>query len=93
MQDLLKVICDKSPKEDYNNFVNGCALRGRHDLAKVASEVEGYTLSPAIEVSWLPDGDHSLVPRKSSGRTASENLDQALGAALQFIKRIEAAGP
>src|SRR5690606_4588557 len=37
-------------------------LQGERDPFGTRAEVEGYRLSPAVRVEWLPDGDHSLVP-------------------------------
>ncbi|HAA48626.1 MAG TPA: alpha/beta hydrolase, partial [Planctomycetaceae bacterium] len=34
-----------------------------------------------------PDGDHDLVPRKKSGRTAEENWAEAVDVILGFIDR------
>lgn len=67
-------------------------LQGERDALGRRAEVAGYTLSPSIEVAWLPDGDHSLRPRKSSGHTQTENLDRAVALAAAFCSRIGAAG-
>ena len=67
-------------------------LQGERDALGRREEVAGYTLSPSITVSWLPDGDHSLKPRKSSGHTEKENLDRAVAQAAAFCSRIEGAG-
>jgi uncharacterized protein len=54
----------------------------------VQDEVEGYGLSPAIEVHWLGDGDHSLRPRKTiSGRTYAQNLAEAAEAVQEFVAK------
>lgn len=66
-------------------------LQGERDPMGRRAEVEGYPLSSAITVGWLPDGDHSLRPRKSSGRTEKQNLDQAVQQAVQFAATIAAA--
>jgi|TARA_A100001391_G_scaffold86805_1_gene57114 hypothetical protein len=58
-------------------------FQGTRDPFGVLAEVSGYTLSPAIEVVWLEDGDHDLKPRKSiSGLSASDHL-KAIGTATQ----------
>jgi len=59
-------------------------LQGERDPFGTRPEVESYTLSPAITVQWLADGDHSLAPRKSSGHTASGHLATAIAAAAAF---------
>lgn len=46
--------------------------QGTRDPFGTAEEVIGYTLSPAIEIVWVDDGDHDLRPRKSAtGITAA----------------------
>jgi hypothetical protein len=40
-------------------------VRGTRDAFGTREEVSAYTLSPAIEMLWLEDGDHDLKPRKS----------------------------
>ena len=67
-------------------------LQGERDALGRREEVAGYSLSPSIVVSWLPDGDHSLKPRKSSGHTETENLDRAVERAADFCSRIGGAG-
>jgi len=39
-------------------------FQGTRDPFGTEDEVPGYDLSPAIQVRWLPDGDHDLKPRK-----------------------------
>lgn len=49
-------------------------VQGTRDPFGTEKEVAGYTLSPAIELLWMPDGDHDLTPRKSvSGFTAADH--------------------
>jgi predicted alpha/beta-hydrolase family hydrolase len=56
-------------------------VQGERDPFGVPSEVAGYGLSPSITVHWLTDGDHDLVPRRSSGATTKGNMAEA-GAAI-----------
>ncbi|HVT56791.1 MAG TPA: alpha/beta fold hydrolase [Thermoanaerobaculia bacterium] len=60
-------------------------VQGSRDPFGGPDEVAGYELSPRIRVVWIEDGDHSLTPRKSSGRTAEENLAAAIAAAGDFV--------
>ena len=53
-------------------------IQGTRDPFGSPDEVSGYELSPAIRVKWIEDGDHSLKPRASSGRTESQNLEEAV---------------
>jgi len=50
-------------------------VQGTRDPFGTREEVAGYTLSKAIEILWLEDGDHDLKPRKSvSGFSAADHL-------------------
>jgi predicted alpha/beta-hydrolase family hydrolase len=50
-------------------------VQGTRDEFGTRDEVKAYTLSKAIEVFWLEDGDHDLKPRKSvSGFSAADHL-------------------
>jgi hypothetical protein len=61
-------------------------LQGERDPFGTRAEVGGYRLSPAVRIHWLPDGDHSLEPRKASGRTAAANHAEAIAAAAEFLR-------
>lgn len=63
-------------------FVSGTRDRmGPLDLlANVASDV------PDGRIVEIPDGDHSLVPRKASGRTLDDSLDDAVGAIDDWLR-------
>lgn len=49
---------------------------------------DAYSLSPSIELVWIEDGDHSLKPRKASGRTLDQNLAAAAHAVVGLIERL-----
>jgi len=67
--------------------------QGTRDEFGTFDEVQGYALSPAIDIHWLEDGDHSLVPRKAiSGRTKAQNLGEAADAVLRFVELAENTG-
>jgi len=61
-------------------------VQGTRDTFGGPDEVAGYTLSPRIHVHWIEDGDHSLKPRKSSGRTEAQNLAEAMDAVAAFVR-------
>jgi len=63
-------------------------VQGERDPLGRRDEVEGYALSPSIELIWEPDGDHDLKPRKASGRTHDENVAAAARAAARFMGAI-----
>lgn len=62
--------------------------QGTRDEFGTRDEVGGYTLSPAIELLWLEDGDHGLRPRKAiSGFSYRQHLESAADATLSFVRR------
>ena len=61
-------------------------LQGTRDPFGGADEVAGYGLAPAIRVHWLADGDHGFAPRRNSGRTSRQNLDEALAVLTDFLR-------
>ena len=60
-------------------------IQGARDALGNQAEVTQYLLSANITLHWLADGDHSFKPRKSSGRTEDQNLNDGIESALQFI--------
>ena len=61
-------------------------LQGTRDPFGRADEVATYPLDPGIAFHWAEDGNHDLAPRKRSGRTAEQNLAEALTAADGFLR-------
>jgi len=61
-------------------------LQGERDTMGTREDVAGYRLSSAVRVQWLPDGDHSLKPRKASGYTYDDHLDTAVQATIAFVR-------
>jgi len=61
-------------------------VQGDRDALGSRDEVGGYCLSGAIRLLWLPDGDHSFKPRKSSGHTLDENLSTAIREVAAFVR-------
>ncbi|HET9766430.1 MAG TPA: alpha/beta family hydrolase [Thermoanaerobaculia bacterium] len=59
-------------------------LQGTRDDFGRPEDVAGYSLSPAIRVHWIEGGDHSFKPRKASGRTERENVEEAIAACADF---------
>lgn len=60
-------------------------VQGTRDGLGNHSEVSDYTLSPAIELCWLDDGDHDLKPRVRSGFTHQQHLESAADRIAGFI--------
>jgi hypothetical protein len=63
-------------------------VQGTRDRFGTEEEVQSYSLAPSIELAWMEDGDHSLKPRKKSGRTLEQNLDAGATAVVRFIQRL-----
>ncbi len=60
-------------------------VQGTRDPFGTREEVTGYALSPAVSLHWAEDGDHSLKPRKASGRSEADNLEAATEAVADFL--------
>ena len=63
-------------------------LQGTRDPFGTKEDIASYTLSPAICIEWLEDGDHSLKPRASSGHTEGEHLAHAVETAASFLNAV-----
>jgi len=61
-------------------------VQGMRDSFGTHEEVLKYPLAPSIQLCWLKDGDHSFVPRKSSGRSEAQNMEEAFAAVHAFIE-------
>lgn len=67
-------------------------LQGERDTFGTRAEVEGWQYAKSVSVSFLPDGDHSLKPRKASGYTEQGNRELAIEQLADFIKECVSAG-
>lgn len=63
-------------------------VQGQRDPFGAPAEVESYGLSEKVTVHWLADGDHSFMPRKASGRSLKENLDEAVARIAAFLEAL-----
>jgi uncharacterized protein len=63
-------------------------VQGTRDPFGSPDEIASYPLSPAIRVHFIVDGDHSLVPRKRSGRSEEEAREEVLEVALSFLREL-----
>lgn len=59
--------------------------QGERDSLGNRDDVAGYTLSKAIALHWLGDGDHGFKPRKKSGLTEDGNWAEAVDAIAGFV--------
>ena len=64
-------------------------VQGTRDPFGTPEDVAGYTLSPAIRLLWLEDGDHSFKPRASSGFKEKQHLETAVGAVVKFVQGLK----
>ena len=62
-------------------------LQGERDPFGRPDEVLDYALGNKVAIHWLTDGDHSFKPRKASGSTLDENLDEAIRVTANFVQR------
>ena len=61
-------------------------VQGERDALGNREAVQGYALSPSIEVSWLVAGDHDLKPLKASGFSHADHLATAADRIVAFLK-------
>lgn len=52
-------------------------VQGERDTFGTQTEVREYSLANTIQCEFLADGDHSLKPRKASGLTHQQHLENA----------------
>ena len=62
--------------------------QGTRDTLGSFEDVETYTLSNAITMHWLEDGDHGFKPRGKSGFTEAAHWQSAIAAIIQFLGRV-----
>ncbi|MDR6827164.1 putative alpha/beta-hydrolase family hydrolase [Bosea sp. BE271] len=66
-------------------------VQGTRDEFGTREEVSAYTLSPAIALLWLEDGDHDLKPRKRvSGFSAADHLKTVAEAVSSWVGKLGA---
>ncbi|WP_244465043.1 alpha/beta hydrolase family protein [Candidatus Filomicrobium marinum] len=63
----------------------GLIVQGERDPFGTREDVSSYSLSPAIQIAWMGDGDHDLSPRVKSGFTRTGNLETAAEAIHSFL--------
>jgi predicted alpha/beta-hydrolase family hydrolase len=61
-------------------------LQGERDSFGRREEVEGYALSPQVQLGWLPSGDHSFKPTRGSGLSEADNWATAVALADSFLR-------
>ncbi len=59
--------------------------QGERDPFGTVAEVSTYDLPGSITMHWATDGDHSLKPRRASGRSEEQNLADAADTIAAFV--------
>ena len=62
-------------------------IQGERDPFGTVADVDTYSLSPAIRIEWIRDGDHSFKPRAKSGTTEKENVSRAIDLICRFLTK------
>jgi predicted alpha/beta-hydrolase family hydrolase len=62
-------------------------LQGERDAFGRRPEVEGYGLAASVELSWIPSGDHSFKPTRSSGLSEAGNWATAVDRCDGFLRQ------
>jgi uncharacterized protein len=60
-------------------------VQGERDPFGARAEVSMYKLSPAIQIRWIPESDHSFKPSALSSVTQGANLERAVKFGVIFI--------
>ena len=63
-------------------------LQGDRDPFGYKEEIARYKLATPINLYYLPDGDHDLKPRRSSGITWEENLHASISEIGAFLENL-----
>ncbi|ELH3006064.1 TPA: alpha/beta fold hydrolase [Vibrio vulnificus] len=64
-------------------------LQGERDTFGTQTECQHFEFSSMVRLAFLPDGDHSFKPRKSSGYTEAGNVQLAIEQLCAFIKGVD----
>ena len=62
-------------------------LQGERDTFGKREEVESYALSARVQLEWIPSGDHSFMPTKSSGFSEADNWGTAVDRCDGFLRQ------
>ncbi len=60
-------------------------LQGERDTFGKKEECQSFKFSNQVQLQFIPDGDHSFKPRKSSGHTEDGNIELAVKYLSEFI--------
>jgi len=60
-------------------------VQGTRDPFGTHEEVAGYALPGSARLHWLEDGDHDWKPRRASGRSQAQLIDEGVAAIVAFM--------
>lgn len=60
-------------------------IQGTRDPFGTEEQLRALDMPASVSLCFIEDGDHSLEPRKKSGRTHAQNIEAAVGAAAAFV--------
>lgn len=63
-------------------------LQGERDTFGNMETLKGIELPQGIDLQWVVDGDHSFKPRKSSGKTEQQNIEQAVTQSVEYMEKV-----
>jgi predicted alpha/beta-hydrolase family hydrolase len=63
-------------------------LQGERDSFGRREDVESYELSPQVQLGWIPAGDHSFRPTRSSGVSEEQNLASTVAWSDEFLRQL-----
>ena len=63
-------------------------LQGERDSFGRREAMVTYKLSPKVQLGWIPIGDHSFKPTRSSGLSEAENWAKAAALSDQFLREL-----
>ncbi|MDO6718052.1 alpha/beta hydrolase [Psychrosphaera sp. 1_MG-2023] len=63
-------------------------LQGERDTFGNTAVLNSKTFPDQVTISWIPNGDHSFKPLKSSGKTYEDNLELAAKLSNDFIHKV-----
>ena len=63
-------------------------LQGERDSFGRRGEVETYSLSPQVQLRWIPSGDHNFKPTRCSGLSEADNWATAVALSDQFLRQL-----
>ena len=61
-------------------------VQGSRDAFGNREQVRGYDLSSKVELEWLPDANHGLIPRQRSGFTLEQHMATTVRHIEHFIQ-------